>query len=437
MATADEDPYLGSGPDDDDASSGREPDCDSILSDDSLLPVYTQEPTNAGEASTLYHACARNDHIALRKVLERGVTKDEAMEYDVNGWNGLMVACCNGFVDIVHALHNCPFIDINHQDNEGNTALIMASQAGHINTVMYILNYYPGVDTELKDCRGFTALIKATMTGRDDVVAALVMAGADTNAVDSSCGKCAEDWALKTGRFETFRRLRRLTMRPKAEQFCESYIPEWPELKEKVDKAMAQKSPAEKITLRIKNTFGFSFPQDPQDNGVMDHMVRMTTGIHSPLISTGCRPLCPTSPPEMGKRRLAVQELMKKHPQKELEESSVCHSNGSASIVPSVHSAEAVAAMCPPDTQRRGSILSLASNKMATTFIPRSVARRNSVFPSGCIPHISVDSPSDPAPKKDKKKRNKDKGRLEPPKWKYKEQQEEKKKGKDRRMAKN
>uniref|UniRef100_A0A8C6LID1 Ankyrin repeat domain 33Ab n=1 Tax=Nothobranchius furzeri TaxID=105023 RepID=A0A8C6LID1_NOTFU len=163
---------------------------------------------------------------------------------------------------------------------------------------------------------------------------------ADTNAVDSSCGKCAEDWALKTGRFETFRRLRRLTMRPKAEQFCESYIPEWPELKEKVDKAMAQKSPAEKITLRIKNTFGFSFPQDPQDNGVMDHMVRMTTGIHSPLISTGCRPLCPTSPPEMGKRRLAVQELMKKHPQKELEESSVCHSNGSASIVPSVHSAE-------------------------------------------------------------------------------------------------
>lgn len=48
-----------------------------------------------------------------------------------------MVACCKGFVDIVHGLHNCPFIDINHQDNEGNTALMIASQAGklhlHIN----------------------------------------------------------------------------------------------------------------------------------------------------------------------------------------------------------------------------------------------------------------------------------------------------------------
>lgn len=41
-----------------------------------------------------------------------------------------MVACCKGFIDIVYRLYNCPFIDINHQDNEGNTALMIASQAG-------------------------------------------------------------------------------------------------------------------------------------------------------------------------------------------------------------------------------------------------------------------------------------------------------------------
>lgn len=44
--------------------------------------------------------------------------------------NGLMVACCKGFVDIVHGLHGCPFLDVNHQDNEGNTALMIASHAG-------------------------------------------------------------------------------------------------------------------------------------------------------------------------------------------------------------------------------------------------------------------------------------------------------------------
>ncbi|XP_023279231.1 ankyrin repeat domain-containing protein 33B-like [Seriola lalandi dorsalis] len=433
MATAAEDPHLGSGPDEDDVSlSGGESDSDSILSDDSVLPDYRPETSNGRAASTLYQACARNEPFSLRKVLERGVTKEEVMELDINSWNGLMVACCKGFVDIVYGLHNCPFIDINHQDNEGNTALMIAAQAGHINTVMYLLNYYSGIDTEIKDCRGFTALIKAAMTGRNDVVAALVMAGADIHAVDSTKGKCARDWALKTGRYETLHRLRRLNMRPKAEQFCESYVPEWPELKEKVAKAIAEKTAREKITQHIKNTFGFRIPRDPQDNGVFDHMVRMTTSIHSPLISTGCRPLCPTSPPEVGKRRLAVPELVKKHPDKELEESSVCHSNGSVShIIPTIHSAESIATRCCTDTERRGSILSLASTKVATTFIPRSMARRNSVFPSGCIPQINISRPTEATPKKEKKKKKKkEKGFLEPPKWKYKEIKDEKKREK-------
>ncbi|XP_058488420.1 photoreceptor ankyrin repeat protein [Solea solea] len=429
MARAAEDRHLGSGPNEDDVSlSGRESDSDSILSDDSVLPDYTPQVTNSRVASTLYKACAHNKAPCLQRFLDRGVTKEEVMELDINGWNGLMVACCKGFVDIVHGLHGCPFIDINHQDNEGNTALMIAAQAGHVNTVMYLLNYYPGIDLEIKDCRGFTALIKAAMTGRNDVVAALVMAGADIHTVDSTKGKCAKDWALKTGRYETLHRLRRLTMQPRAEQFCESYVPEWPALREKVAKAMADKGAREKITQRIKSTLGFRFPRDPEDNGVLDHMVRITTSVHSPLISTGCRPLCPTSPPEVGKRRLAVPELAGKHPRKELEERSVCHSNGSVShIIPTIHSAESSPTICCVDTERRGSILSVASTKVASTFIPRSMARKNSVFPSGCIPQVSICRPTQATPKKEKKKKM-NRAFLEPPIWKYKEAKEEKKK---------
>lgn len=254
--------------------------------------------------------------------------------------------------------------------------------------------------------------------------------GADANAVDTTKGKCARDWALKTGRYETFQRLRRLNMRPKAEQFCESFIPEWPELKQRVAIATAEKSTREKITQRIKSTFGFRFPRDPEDNGCFDHMVRITTSIHSPLISTGCRPLCPSSPPEVGKRRLAVPELVKKHSEKELEESSVCHRDSTVlHTLPSAPSAESVAAMCCAEGERRGSMLSLASTKVATTFIPRSMARRNSVFPSGCIPNININRPSEATPKKQKKKKM-EKGFLEPPKWKYKEIKDEKKKEK-------
>lgn len=87
MATAAEDPHLGSGPDEDESSvSGSESDSDSILSDDSVLPDYSPGMANGCAASTLYQACARNEPISLRKILERGVTKEEVMELDINGW---------------------------------------------------------------------------------------------------------------------------------------------------------------------------------------------------------------------------------------------------------------------------------------------------------------------------------------------------------------
>lgn len=53
-----------------------------------------------------------------------------------------MVACFHGFMDMVHELHNCPFLDINHQDSEGNTALMIASQAGESSHETCVLEGY-------------------------------------------------------------------------------------------------------------------------------------------------------------------------------------------------------------------------------------------------------------------------------------------------------
>lgn len=86
MAGAAEDPDLGCGPDEeDDAVPGNGSDSDSILSDDSVLPDYTPEDPNRRAASTLYRACARNDPVSLCRILERGVTREEVMEVDING----------------------------------------------------------------------------------------------------------------------------------------------------------------------------------------------------------------------------------------------------------------------------------------------------------------------------------------------------------------
>ncbi|XDV46121.1 hypothetical protein PO909_014071 [Leuciscus waleckii] len=429
--TVQEDPNLGSGPDEDTSElsvSEDDSDSGSVLSDDSVLPNYEREDASGGPANTLYQACAKNNAAALRRVLERGATRDEVMELDINGRNGLMLAVAKGFVDIVYGLNQCPYLDINHQDNDGNTALMIAAQAGYVSILTYILNYFSGVDMDLRDNRGFTALLKAVMQGSDHCVASLLMAGADINVVDATRGKNIQEWALKTGRFDTLCKLRRLNSRPQAEQFCENYVPEWPDLKELVAKATATKSTGQKVAHRLKSTFTFSFPHDPQDNGILDHMVRMTTSFHSPLVVTGCRPLCPSSPPEVGKRRLAVPELMQMHPGKKLEEHTIQQSNGTLSVA-STSASSASLASCCSNTERRGSVLSMASNGVRM-FVPRSMARRNSVFPSGCIPQIQVTKSGEPTPKKEKKKKKRTKGYLEPPIWKYKEAKEEKKKEK-------
>lgn len=47
-----------------------------------------------------------------------------------------MVAVGQGYVDIVTLLHKCPFIDINHQDSDGNTALMIAAQAGMFEDIL-------------------------------------------------------------------------------------------------------------------------------------------------------------------------------------------------------------------------------------------------------------------------------------------------------------
>lgn len=121
-----------------------------------------------------------------------------------------MVACYHGFGTIVALLSCCPFLDVNQQDKDGNTALMLAAQAGvrcsprpsphsphvqppgpqtllkasprlgsvgHVPLVSLLLNYFAGLDLERRDQRGLTALMKAAIRDRAECVVALLMAG--------------------------------------------------------------------------------------------------------------------------------------------------------------------------------------------------------------------------------------------------------------------
>ncbi|XP_007064783.3 photoreceptor ankyrin repeat protein [Chelonia mydas] len=388
-------------------------DTSSILSDDSVYPCYEPAPAaDCGHLPTFYQCCARNNARLLQETLALGVSRQEVTQLDINGRNGLMVACFKGFVDIVTLLSKCPYIDINRQDNDGNTALMIAAQAGHVTIVNYLLNYYPMLEIERRDVRGLTALMKAAVQGQKECVTALLLAGADLTAVDPVRGKTAREWAGLTGRFETMVQIRNILQRPRAEQFSDQYRPEWPMLPELVAKALATKSRCERLLEKICSTFSINLPHDPEADGVMDHMVRMTTCLASPFVATACQTICPGSPPEVGKQRLSVPEILKEYtpdPDAKSEPgSSSC--NGQA-------------------VSETRILVPYRSASGMLSFLPLRLLRRNSIFPGGHVPKIKLVKATFPPACKEKLPRSrKNKNTLELPKWKFKELKEERKK---------
>ncbi|KAJ8279713.1 hypothetical protein COCON_G00067790 [Conger conger] len=375
-------------------------------------------------------ACCSNNAAIVKMMIQQGVSEDEVRETDKNSRTGLIVACYQGYVDVVIALAECPYIDVNWQDNEGNTALITAAQAGHIMISNYLLNYYSGLDIERRNCHGFTALMKAAMQGRTDCVRALMLAGADLEARDDGRRLTPRQWALFTSRYETAHLMLRLMIQPSPEQYCDSYQPEWAKLPEMLARAQEPKTCLQKLSETVRGVFSFIGGLEPAEGGVMDHFVRASTGLTSPFVTTACRTVCPGSPPCVGKRRYAVQEILHKQQSGQREsldpEPKGHHrklfQNCRAALAhrkKERRSSREVAEGGGSGTQRRGSLLP---------------SRRSSVRPDLPVPKVRVTRAPPPTyePEKTRKKSScRDGHLLQIPKWRYKELKEERKKAEE------
>ncbi|KAJ7423901.1 Ankyrin repeat domain-containing protein 33B [Willisornis vidua] len=329
--------------------------------------------------------------------------------------NGLIVACYQGYVDIVIALAQCPHLDVNWQDNEGNTALITAAQAGHITITNYLLNYFPGLDIEKRNAFGFTALMKSAMQGRTECVKALMMAGRSESAFI----------------------MQKLMDRPCPEQFSDQYKPEWPKMKELLAKAAEPKSCLQKISECVRAAMSFRSFYGPEEDGVLDHMVKVTTSLGSPFVALGCRTVCPGSPPCVGKRRLAVQEILRKQRAEEIRSQDKDHVSSYEKLFQNSR-----VTVIPKKKERRASLqpISLAVsqvNAVATrkaSLLPLHLLRRSSVRPGFVIPKVRVSKAPPPTFQPEKARRRssaKDDPYLQIPKWRYKEIKEERRKAEE------
>ncbi|XP_076869460.1 ankyrin repeat domain-containing protein 33B [Brachyhypopomus gauderio] len=430
------------------------PEENSVISDDSFYPPdsdFVQSDRTACPDSpdtlSLFRACCDNNACAVRTRLRQGVTEEQVRETDKNSRTGLMVACYHGYIEVVTALSQCPHVDVNQQDNEGNTALVMAAQAGNAPVTTYLLNYFPGLDIEKRNCHGFTALMKAAMQGRVDCVRALIMAGADLQARDYGRGFTPREWALFTGRHETAFVMLRLVQLPCPEQCCDSYRPEWPLLPALVANAQRPKGCVQKLSETLRGVFNIANVTEATEDGVLDHMVRMTTALGSPAIAVACRTVCPESPPCVGKRRYAVPEILRRRRQQQVKELGPARldnyqrlfQNSRVTLVPKRQ--ERRASLQGPGPHNPDKALALRRPSL----LPLHLARRSSVRPGLVVPKLRITRapPTTYKPETERKKSGGGGARggagggaggeqfLQLPKWRYKELKEEKRKAEE------
>ncbi|KAE8291384.1 Ankyrin repeat domain-containing protein 33B [Larimichthys crocea] len=407
----------------------------SIASDDSFYPpdnsvmshLYSSPSPDSPEPISFFKACCNNNTIIVKILIRQGVTEEEAKETDRNRRSGLIVACYYGYVDVVIALSQCPYVDVNWQDNEGNTALITAAQAGHMFISNYLLNYFPGLDIERRNCHGFTALMKAAMQGRTECVRALMLAGADIQSRDYGRKMTPREWALFTGRCETANLMYRLMSKPCAEQFCDSFSLEWPMLEELVAQAQEPKSCWKRLINLLSccpYTFYMNNKVNPVDDGVLEHMIQITTSLSSPFIATACHTVCPGSPPCIGKRRHAVQEILRRQRVAELKRLGPDRLNNYKRFFQNSR-----VLLIPKSMDRRASLQPQLLSEMAVastvalrraSLLPLHMLRRSSVRPGIVVPKVRLCKAPAPSYKPEKLRKSRNHNHLQVPKWNYK-----------------
>lgn len=240
-----------------------------------------------------------------------------------------------------------------------------------------------------------------------------------------------QEWATYTGRTEAVRLIGRLLERPCPEQFGEKYQPELPLPLEGALKPGSSKNCLQRLSEFVRSSLTSRARQGLQDGGVLDHMVRMTTSLYSPAVAIACQTVCPEHPPCVGKRRLAVQEILgapgapdtRAQERDQVEDPELqfrTSQAGGASREGPPRASLAAQPPPPPGAPRKASLLPLW--------------RRSSVRPGAAVPRVRVTKAPTPTFQPERapaKGGAKDSAHLQLPKWRYKEAKEEKRKAEE------
>ncbi|KAH0998912.1 hypothetical protein HUJ05_013321 [Dendroctonus ponderosae] len=89
----------------------------------------------------------------------------------------LSYVASNGTIDLLELMLQVPGLDPNKPDNEGNTPLHFAAQAGQVECLNCLASRCRGVEIDARNNLGFTPLMKAALQGRNKCAKLLLFAG--------------------------------------------------------------------------------------------------------------------------------------------------------------------------------------------------------------------------------------------------------------------
>lgn len=176
---------------------------------------------------------------------------------------------------------------------------------------------------------------------------------------------------------------------------------------------------------------------NPVDDGVLDHMVRVTTSLSSPFIATACHTVCPSSPPCIGKRRPAVQEILRRQRIAELQHMGPERLNNYKRFFQNSR-----ILLVPKTRERRASLQPQLLHSVAVassmamrraSLLPLNMLRRSSVRPGLVVPKVRLCKAPAPTYIPGKVRRSQNQNQLQVPKWSYKMKRIEKREEEDRK----
>lgn len=173
-----------------------------------LLMFAAAAPASAQQFSDSYNflnAIRETDGTKVNKYLENKSLRIVNTKDRQTGEGALHIVTRRNDATYLRVLLQQDDVNINLQDNRGNTALLIAAERGWYEGVQILIKYKANVNAA--NTSGETPLIRAVQVHDIEVVRQLLDAGANPDRTDNVTGKSARDYAKDEARYPQIAKL--------------------------------------------------------------------------------------------------------------------------------------------------------------------------------------------------------------------------------------